>query len=94
MTQVVNAGLSGDARFAEPALIYLSVQGGSASDVIATRAKLVNLPGIRDRNRAPELVRLAAIQNPGTFWKQVENVLSESSGDGFVQAASAAFWIN
>ena len=94
VTQVVNAGLLGDARFAEPALIYLSARGGSSNDVIATRTKLVSLPGIRDRIRAPELIRLAAIQNPGTFWKQVETVLAKSRGDGFVQAASTAFWIS
>lgn len=94
VTQVVNAGLSGDARFAEPALIYLSGQGGSGRDVIAARSKLVNLPGIRDHIRAPELVRLAAIQNPKTFWTEVEKVLDESHADGFVRAASTAFWIS
>lgn len=94
VTQVVNAGLSGDARFAEPALIYLSGQGGSASDVISLRAELVDLPGVRDRIRAPELVRLAAIQTPETFWTKVEEVLAQSEGEGFVRAASTAFWIN
>ncbi len=91
---VVQTGLSGDLRFAEPALVYLSSQGGVAKDVVSMRAKLVSLPGVRGRIRSPERIRLAAIQTPRDFWRQVEKVLAESEGEGFVRAASTAFWIN
>ncbi|MEP5154659.1 SEL1-like repeat protein [Planktotalea sp.] len=92
--QVVQAGLDGDERFAEVALVYLSRQNAKSKTALATRAKLADIPGIRDRIRSAEQVRLAAELHPGHFWSHVEDVLSETDDENYAKVASTAFWIN
>lgn len=80
--QIVRAGLKGEPRLAETALIYLSRFGGRGKDAQARRTKLTAVPGIRKRILAPERIRLVAIQDPAHFWMHVETVLGESESDG------------
>ncbi|WP_425090847.1 hypothetical protein [Tropicimonas sp. S265A] len=94
LAQVVRAGLEGDARFAEVALVYLSRHGDKSAATLATRARLANIPGMRPTVRSVERIRLAAEAEPAKFWTRVEEIMAETEVDGYARAARTAFWIN
>ncbi|WP_299627262.1 hypothetical protein [uncultured Tateyamaria sp.] len=92
VAQVVAAGLSGDARFAEAALVYLARLGGTKGTKL--RQDLAAVPGISDRVLSAERIRIAALIAPSQFWTRVEATLAETEPQNYARAASTAFWIN
>ncbi|MFK7878182.1 hypothetical protein [Roseobacter sp.] len=94
IAQVVQAGLAGEVRFAETALVYLARHGKKNEETLGTRFALANIPGVRDRVLSPELIRLAADAHPAQFWSKSEEILEQTETENYATTASVAFWIN
>lgn len=94
VAQVVQAGLAGDARFAEAALVYLARRGDTSSQSLQTRVALARIPGMRERVLSTERIHLAALTHPRQFWSKVDEALADTDAPNYARAASAAFWIN
>lgn len=94
VSQVVDAGVQGDPRFAEVALVYLGRHGSKSKETMQTRAALAQVAGIPDRALSPERVRLAADTHPRQFWSKVEDILAQTQRPNYARVATTAFWIN
>ena len=94
LTQIVQVGLEGDARFAEAALVYASRQPGKNKIDAKTRTSLASVPGVRDKVVSVDRVHLAADTDPAHFWSHVETILAETKDQNYSRVARVAISIN
>lgn len=94
VASVEQFGLSGDAKAAEAALLYISQHAEITQSSLMRRKALLGVPGLRATIKSAQEVLLVRDLNPGKFWLETERILMAAPSEGFARAALTTYQIN
>jgi hypothetical protein len=94
VAQVEADGLAGDGPSAEAALVYLTKTDRHSRSTRARRQALIEVEGIRQNILASERILLAADLSPGSFLREADRIVAQTSREHFSRAALTTYRVS